>query len=55
MALSLMLLAGAGLLMQSVLNMDSEPLGFRHEGLTVTQITLPPKNYSDPATRLKFY
>jgi putative ABC transport system permease protein len=55
MALSLMLLAGAGLLMQSVLKMDDEPLGFRPEGLTVTSLTLPPRYYLDSQIRLQFF
>jgi predicted permease len=55
MALSLMLLVGAGLLMQSVLKMDSEPLGFRAEGLAVTSVTLPAEHYPDAPRRLRFY
>jgi predicted permease len=55
MALSLVLLVGAGLLMESVLNMDHEPLGFHPEGLAVTGITLPADHYPDAASRLQFY
>lgn len=55
MALSLVLLAGAGLLTKSVLNMDSEPLGFRPEGLAVMAITLPANHYPDASRRLSFY
>jgi predicted permease len=55
MALSLVLLAGAGLLMESVLNVDHEPLGFRPEGLAVTGVTLPANRYPDAASRLQFY
>jgi len=54
MGLSLVLLAGAGLLMQSVLKMDDEPLGFHPEGLTVTSVTLPPRHYPDRQSRLQF-
>lgn len=54
-ALSLVLLAGAGLLMESVLKMDSEPLGFRPEGLAVAAIRLPANRYPDAAHRLRFY
>ena len=54
-ALSLVLLVGAGLLMESVLNMDHEPLGFRPEGLAVTGVTLPANGYPDAASRLRFY
>jgi predicted permease len=55
LALSLVLLAGAGLLMESVLKMGSEPLGFQAEGLAVTGITLPAKQYPDVRRRLQFY
>jgi predicted permease len=55
MALSLVLLVGAGLLMESVLNMEHEPLGFRPEGLVVTGVTLPANRYPDAASRLQFY
>jgi putative ABC transport system permease protein len=55
MALSLVLLAGAGLLMRSVLKMEYEPLGFRPEGLTVTNVTLPASRYPDPKSRIQFF
>jgi putative ABC transport system permease protein len=55
MALSLVLLVGAGLLMESVLKMDHEHLGFRPEGLAVTGVTLPANHYPDAASRLQFY
>jgi predicted permease len=55
MALSLVLLAGAGLMMESVFNMDHEPLGFRPEGLTVTDLRLPVNRYPNAASRLQFY
>jgi putative ABC transport system permease protein len=55
MALSLVLLVGAGLLMESVLKMDHEPLGFRVEGLAVTGVTLSANHYPDAASRLQFY
>lgn len=54
-ALSLVLLVGAGLLMQSVLKMGSEPLGFQAAGLTVTSVTLPSDRYPDAQRRLRFY
>lgn len=53
--LSLILLTGAGLLLQSVLQMHSEPLGFQAKGLSITQITLPGQHYSDAKKRLDFY
>jgi putative ABC transport system permease protein len=55
LALSLMLLAGASLLMGSLLKMNSEPLGFRPEGLVINSLTLPPNQYSTAPLRLAFY
>jgi predicted permease len=54
MALSLVLLAGAGLLMQSALRMSSEPLGFESRGLVTASVGLPEEGYQD-ALRLEFY
>jgi putative ABC transport system permease protein len=54
MALSVTLLAGAGLLMESVLRMGSEPLGFEPRGLYTAGISLPVRRYADPAARLRF-
>lgn len=54
-ALSLMLLAGAGLLTQSLLRLTSTPLGFQPAHLVVGNIDLPAKTYSLPARRLAFY
>ena len=54
-ALSVALLAGAGLLIQSVLRMGSADLGFHPEGLTSAAITLPADSYKDPAARRRFY
>jgi len=54
MALSLVLLAGAGLLIQSALRMGSEPLGFESRGLVTAGIGLPEEGYQD-AVRLQFY
>ena len=55
MALSIVLLVGAVLLMESVLKMSGEPLGFRADGLAVTGVVLPADRYSDPERRLSFY
>jgi len=54
MALSLILLAGAGLLIQSSLRMGSEPLGFGSRGLVTAGVRLPEEGYRD-AVRLQFY
>ncbi len=55
LALSLILLAGASLLMGSFLKMNSEPLGFRPEGLIIKSVTLPANHYSAAPRRLVFY
>jgi putative ABC transport system permease protein len=55
MALSFVLLVGAGLLMTSVLRMGSEPLGFDSEGVFRFGITLPTPRYADQAQRTRFY
>jgi predicted permease len=54
MSLSLVLLTGAGLLMQSALRMSSEPLGFESRGLVTASVGLPEEGYRD-AMRLQFY
>src|SRR6185295_11184422 len=55
MALSFVLLVGAGLLMTSVLRMGSEPLGFDPEGVFRLGVTLPAPRYADVAQRTRFY
>jgi len=53
--LSLALLAGAGLLIQSVDRLSSVPLGFRTHGVAAMSLTLPPWAYSSGAARVRFY
>jgi putative ABC transport system permease protein len=55
MALSLVLLAGAGLLMRSALRMGAEPLGFVSRGLVTASVKLPVERYPDAGRRLQFY
>lgn len=55
MALSLVLLAGSGLLMQSVLRMGSEPLGFDNRGLMTASVKLPVQGYQGAGRRVRFY
>jgi putative ABC transport system permease protein len=54
-ALSVVLLAGAGLLMESVLRMASTNLGFVPERLLTAGLTLPEDRYREPAARMRFY
>lgn len=54
-ALSLMLLAGAGLLIESLFRMTNAPLGFEPAHLLVADIHLPQKKYSNAREQLNFY
>jgi putative ABC transport system permease protein len=54
-ALSVTLLAGAGLLIQSVVRMSTEPLGFDPDDLLTMNLSLPADRYSDAASQLQFY
>ena len=53
-ALSLVLLAGAGLLMRSFFVQRSVDLGFRPEKVLTAQIQLPPKQYKTPEQQTRF-
>jgi predicted permease len=55
MALSVILLAGAGLLMRSVLSFGSAPLGFAPDNVVVASGTLPAQRYGDAARKVAFY
>jgi len=54
-AFSVVLLAGAGLLMQSVLRMSSANLGFRPDNLIAAHVSLPQDRYRDAGARARFY
>ncbi len=54
-ALSLALLAGAGLLIQSVARLASVPLGFQRDRLAAMTITLPRWAYAANDRRTRFY
>lgn len=54
-ALTMVLLAGAGLLIQSVQRFASAPLGFQPEGLITAQLRLPQAAYAKPEQRVRFY
>jgi putative ABC transport system permease protein len=53
--LTVVLLAGAGLLIQTVQRFASAPLGFRPDGLWTTSLQLPQIGYEEPARRIQFY
>ena len=54
-ALTVVLLVGAGLLIRSVRNFTSAPLGFTPEGLLATRLELPQNSYGKPERRARFY
>jgi predicted permease len=54
-ALTLVLLCGAGLLIQSVNQFGSAPLGFEAKGLLTSRIELPQTGYTQPEQRIRFF
>ncbi|MPY90284.1 MAG: FtsX-like permease family protein [Luteitalea sp.] len=54
-ALSVTLLAGAGLLIQSIARLSSVPLGFRTDHLLTAQLSLETSSYPDLPSRAAFY
>ncbi|NNF27137.1 MAG: hypothetical protein HKO53_15355 [Gemmatimonadetes bacterium] len=55
LALSLALLAGAGLMVQSAIHLQRQDLGFQPEGLTKGQLGLRQASYPEPQERLDFF
>jgi putative ABC transport system permease protein len=53
-ALSLMLLVGAGLLLQSLARLTRVPVGFKADGLLTFRVSLPSSTYDDPAALRSF-
>jgi predicted permease len=53
-ALSLMLLVGAGLLLQSFARLSRVPVGFKPDGLLTFRVSLPTNTYADPAAMRSF-
>ena len=49
-ALTVVLLAGAGLLIRSLIHLETLPAGFNPEGLSVAKVSLDDVRYHDPAT-----
>jgi len=54
-ALSLMLLIGAGLLIQSFIRLQDVKSGFNPHGVLVSSVALPRIKYKEPAQRLQFF
>src|SRR5579872_3626848 len=54
-ALAVVLLVGAGLLMQSVLRMGDAPLGFDPDHVVTASIDLPVSTYPDDKRRVRFF
>jgi predicted permease len=54
-ALTLVLLSGAGLLIRSVNRFGSAPLGFEAKGLLTSRIQLPEAAYTKSEQRIRFY
>jgi len=54
-AAALVLLVGAGLMLQTLANLRALDLGFRADHLLTMRTTLPRPRYADPVKRLAFY
>ena len=54
-ALSMILIVGAGLMIESILRLGAVPLGFQVDHLLTAQFLLPLATYSKPAHRSSFY
>jgi putative ABC transport system permease protein len=53
--LSLVLLAGAGLLIQSLVRLAATPLGFRSDHLLTASVRLPKNRYNAPNEKVQFF
>jgi predicted permease len=53
--LTVALLAGAGMLIGSMVRFASAPLGFAPDGLLTATLQLPHASYTDPERRIQFY
>ena len=54
-AISLVLLAGASLLLRSLWNLQNQPLGMRTDSLVLAEITLGQQRYPQPEAQLAFF
>jgi predicted permease len=53
--LTVVLVAGAGMLIQTLQRFASTPLGFSPDGLLTTALRLPPHKYKDPQTKIQLF
>ena len=54
-AVSLILLTGAGLLLRSLRSLENAPLGMQPESVLTAQIALGQQRYADPAQQVRFF
>jgi putative ABC transport system permease protein len=54
-ALSTLLLVGAGLMLRSFMAVNAVPLGFDPTSVLATNVVLPPQRYATPQAKLDFY
>ena len=54
-ALTLVLLIGAGLMIKSFASLMKTDLGFQTQNVLTFELELPPQNYPDPPKRASFY
>ena len=55
LALSVVLLVGAGLMVRSMINLANVDLGFRSEDVLTFRLALPRTRYAEPPRRVEFY
>jgi putative ABC transport system permease protein len=54
-AVALVLLSGAGVLVRSLLRLQSTPLGIDPDGVFTFEVNLPQSVYADPESRIRFH
>ncbi|PYQ38404.1 MAG: hypothetical protein DMF77_24170, partial [Acidobacteria bacterium] len=55
MALAIVLLVGAGLVVESLRHLVAEPPGFDPDGVLTAELSLPARRYPTPRSRARFY
>ena len=54
-ALSMILVVGAALMMETLVKLESHPLGYRTEGITVASVAIPKERWNDVPARREIY